>query len=102
MSSLIVTLDLDWACEPAIEETLSFLEKLKIVPTVFVTHHSPCIEACFKSLDVGLHPYFGLDSSHGNTLSEVVDHVMALPHNIPAYRCHRFASCNSSRQLMAE
>lgn len=101
MNGLIVTVDLDWACEPAIEETLAYLDKLSIVPTIFVTHPSPCIEASLKRLEVGLHPYFGADSSHGNTLEKAVDHVMALPHNIPAYRCHRFASCNSSKELMA-
>ena len=33
--SVIVTVDLDWACEYAIEETLAFLEDKKIVPTIF-------------------------------------------------------------------
>lgn len=102
MNGFIVTLDLDWACEPAIEETLAYLDKRNIIPTVFVTHLSRCVENSFQRLDVGLHPYFGTDSSHGDTIPKVVDHVMALPHNIPAYRCHRFASCNHSKQLMAE
>lgn len=102
MSNLVVTVDLDWACEPAIEETLDFLQNLKIKPTVFITHRSPIVEGNMHEIEVGLHPYFGSDSSHGSTISEVVNYVMGLPHNLQAFRCHRFAICNSSKQAMAE
>jgi hypothetical protein len=94
--------DLDWACEVAIEGTLDFLKSQNIIPTVFITHRSPTVEAGLSELEVGLHPYFASDSSHGSTISEVVKHVMDLPHNLAAFRCHRFAVCNSTRQAMAE
>lgn len=99
---MIVTVDIDWACEPAIEETLDFLKKLQITPTVFTTHRSPRIEASLSELEVGLHPYFNTGSSHGSTIPEIVAHMMSLPHNLPAFRCHRYAQCNSSRQAMVE
>lgn len=102
MNPVIVTIDTDWACEPAIEETLDFLKSQKINPTVFITHRSLTVEACLNEMDVGLHPYFDPTSSHGSTISEVVKHVMDLPHNLPAFRCHRFANCNLSRQAMVE
>lgn len=102
MSKLFITIDLDWACEPAIEETLNFLKEQNITPTVFVTHHSPRVEAAMKELEVGLHPFFDPISSHGSTISEVVKYVLDLPHNLPAFRCHRFGVCNSSRQAMVE
>lgn len=102
MSKLMITVDIDWACEPAIEETLDFLNAQKITPTVFITHRSPSVEARMKEIEVGLHPYFSPDSSHGATIPEVTKHVMDLPHNLAAFRCHRFAICNSSRQAMAE
>ena len=102
MSKLIVTVDLDWACEAAIEETLNFLKSQNILPTVFITHRSAIIESFMSEIEVGLHPYFGLGSSHGSTIDEVVKHVMSLPHNFLGFRCHRFAICNSSRQAMVE
>lgn len=102
MNTHVITVDLDWACEPAIEETLNFLDKQKISPTVFITHRSPRVEAAMGQIEVGLHPYFGSDSSHGSTIIDVVNHIMDLPHNLPGFRCHRFATCNSSRQAMAE
>lgn len=100
--SIIVTVDLDWACESTIEETLAFLEDRKIVPTIFSTHNSPIIESVINKIEVGLHPYFNSNSSHGATISEIVKHVMDLPHNLAAFRCHRFAMCNSSKQAMFE
>lgn len=99
---MIVTVDIDWASEASIEETLDFLSHHNIKPTVFLTHRSPCIEACMKELDVGLHPYFAADSSHGSTIAETVHTVMALPHNLAAFRCHRFGVCNASKQAMVE
>lgn len=102
MSKLIVTVDIDWAPEPAIEETLDFLKSNNITPTIFTTHRSPIIESCLNELEVGLHPYFGKDSSHGSSIPEVVKHVMDFPHNLPAFRCHRFAICNESKQAMTE
>ncbi len=102
MNDLIVTVDLDWAPEPAIEETLDFLEAQGIPITVFTTHRSARVESCMDKIEVGLHPFFDPDSSHGTTIAEVVKHVIDLPHNLPAFRCHRFAICNSSRQALSE
>ena len=102
MSSLVVTVDLDWACEAAVEETLDFLQNAKIATTVFTTHRSPVVEASMHQIEVGLHPFFSPDSSHGSTHEEVVKYVMDLPHNLAAFRCHRFAVCNASRLAMAE
>jgi len=102
MNSLIVTVDIDWACEAAIEETLDFLQDHHVTPTVFVTHRSPALEANMSKLEVGLHPFFDPTSSHGSSIDEVVNHVLELPHNLPAFRCHRFGNCNSSRQAMFE
>lgn len=99
---MIVTIDVDWACEPAIEETLSFLEEKKITPTIFTTHNSAAIQSSINKIDVGLHPYFGINSSHGSTVKDVVKYVTDLPHNLSAFRCHRFAICNTSKQAMVE
>ncbi len=102
MTKLLVTVDIDWACEAAIAQTLEFLLALDIKPTVFVTHHSPYIDSLMNQLDVGLHPYFNPQSSHGATIAEVATHIMSLPHNTPIFRFHRFAGCNASKKAMAD
>lgn len=101
MNALAVTIDLDWACEAAIEETLDAFRELRVPVTVFATHRSPRVEAALGEIEVGVHPYFASGSSHGATIDEVVDHVLDLPHNLAAFRCHRFASCNGSREALA-
>lgn len=100
--SLVITSDIDWAPEIAIEEMLGFFIDRNIRSTIFVTHLSKIIENNMKKLDVGLHPYFAPDSSHGSSISDVVDYVINLPHNFMAYRCHRFAGCNLSHQAMVD
>ena len=100
--TLIVTLDLDWAPEAAIEETLSYLEACNITPTVFITHPSKAVEKRLHKIKVGLHPYFDPSSSHGSTLEEVADYITSLPHNLKAYRCHRFQTSNLVADIMCE
>jgi hypothetical protein len=102
MTKLIITIDLDWACEPAIEETLSFFLDRMIKPTLFITHHSKAVEHLFEKLEVGLHPFFGANSSHGTSITEVVNYVTSLPHNLKAFRSHRFGICNLSKQAMID
>lgn len=101
-SDIIFTIDVDWACESAIDETLNYLQSQNITPTVFTTHRSKRLDASMEQIEVGLHPFFDRNSSHGSTIQEVVSHVMSLPHNLKAFRCHRFAVCNASKLAMAE
>ena len=95
-----VTVDLDWASEAAIEDTLDALRDRGIPVTVFATHRSRRVEGAMSELEVGLHPFFGADSSHGASIEEVVRHVLDLPHNLPAFRCHRFSVSNEVRETM--
>lgn len=99
-SSVVVTVDLDWACEPAIEDLLARLRSARVPVTVFASHRSRYVEDRMDELEVGLHPYFAADSSHGATVDEIVRRVLSFPHNLPAFRCHRFAVSNESREAL--
>lgn len=95
-----VTVDLDWACEAAVAALLDHMHGEGIPATVFVTHLSHHVSSHITELEVGLHPHFGLGSSHGDTIDEVVRSVVGLPHNIAAFRCHRFAVSNEIKSAM--
>ncbi len=97
---IAVTLDIDWASEPAIEQALGWFIDQGIPITVFSTHQSKALESVLDKIEVGLHPFFGRGSSHGDSVDEVVRTVMDLPHNLPAFRCHRFGVSNTSRQAL--
>ncbi|HET6991938.1 MAG TPA: hypothetical protein VFJ43_11470 [Bacteroidia bacterium] len=99
-SGIAVTVDLDWACEPAIEYTLGYLDRNKIPYTVFTTHNSKAVEKRLNNIEVGLHPFFHPDSSHGAGINDVVNHITSLNYNLKAYRCHRFSVSNEIKDVM--
>jgi hypothetical protein len=83
------TIDLDWAAESMIEETLAIFRDATVPLTPFVTHASPIIMREFsgdRAGDVGVHPNFHAASSHGETTESVIDCVLGL---WPAARCFR-------------
>lgn len=98
--TLIVTIDLDWAPEVAIEETLTYFDSINITPTVFITHLSDSVSSRFDKIEIGLHPYFSPESSHGSTNEEIAEYITNLPHNLKAYRCHRFQTSNEITEIM--
>ena len=100
MSSLVVTIDIDWASDAAIDQTLDYFANNNIPATLFSTHDSPVIDKALSVFDVGLHPFFGEGSSHGRSIPEITQHVMDLPHNFKGFRCHRFGVCNSSKAAL--
>lgn len=101
-SEIVVTIDLDWASEYAISKTLTYFLERQIPITVFSTHDSKFVADQLGVLEVGLHPFFSEMSSHGADEVSVAEHVIQLPHNIKAFRCHRFQCSNLSYSLMKE
>jgi hypothetical protein len=83
------TIDLDWAAESMIEETLAIFRDADVPLTPFLTHASPIIAREFtveRAGDVGVHPNFHAGSSHGETTDAIIDCVLGL---WPAARCFR-------------
>jgi hypothetical protein len=64
-------MDLDWASEDSIKETLAIVQDYSWPFTVFVTHHSETFwryKENHPELNFGLHPNFLPGSSHGTYL----------------------------------
>ncbi len=100
MPTIAITIDIDWASEVVIELTLDYFIKRNIPITVFSTHDSMVLRDRFKELKIGLHPYFSTDSDHGTTIDATIEHIQKLPHNIKAYRCHRYIVSNEIQEKM--
>jgi hypothetical protein len=92
------TSDIDWASEYCIRDMRLILDRFGINPTLFVTHRSAEIES-WSNAEKGIHPNFSSGSTHGSTISEVVDHVMSLVPEAKTFRSHRFID---STQITAE
>jgi SAM-dependent methyltransferase len=91
------TTDLDWASEEAIEVTFDLFEEHAIPVTPFVTHDSPAVRRRFgeRPSQVGLHPDFSVQSSHGANENEVFDTVQALWPSARGFRCHGYVDSSN-------
>ena len=91
VDDVVVTLDIDWAPDCAIDWVAGQLAAREVRATWFVTHVSPAVERLRERPDLfelGIHPNFLPGSSHGATTDAVLDHCMALVPEATSLRSH--------------
>lgn len=86
------TIDLDWAKEEQIEETLHLFEEREIPLTPFITHKSEVIEKHYanKREYVGWHPNFHNDSTQGKNIKEILFNLHEMYPYAKGWRSHRW------------
>jgi hypothetical protein len=86
----VLTSDLDWASEYCIENFLSIIDQFSIKATIFVTHESAAIRRASDEgrIELGIHPNFLQQSTHGDSINSVLKHVLDLVPRAIAARCH--------------
>jgi hypothetical protein len=95
-----ITFDVDWAPDWAIAECRDYCAGANVRATFFATHESPILRelsADFR-FEIGIHPNFHDDSTHGRTPVEVLDHCSRL---VPAARAMRTHDLMQSSRLFA-
>ncbi|MEI8109574.1 MAG: hypothetical protein WCH59_01180 [Chitinophagia bacterium] len=87
---ILFTLDIDWASEEVILDTLSLFEAAGVKCTLFATHQSNAIIDCNKNLfEVGIHPNFnGILNGNGNNINQVLDELLAIYPEAKGARSH--------------
>ena len=88
----VLSSDIDWASEYCIEKLLAITARYEVTPTLFVTHESSVIQKALNEgrVELGIHAKFLPNSSHGNDVDGVIDHLLSIvPHAI-AVRCHAY------------
>ena len=90
----VVTADLDWASEYCIQSLLSAFKSHAIKPAIFITHSSDVINRAKENgeINCGIHPNFLPNSSHGEDIESVIDHVLTLVPKASASRSHAYVS----------
>jgi hypothetical protein len=91
MSEVVITLDIDWAPDFAIDAVAKVLRDAGVASTWFVTHTSPAVEQLRVDRDLfelGIHPNFLSGSDHGSTTEEVLRHCMKLVPEARSVRTH--------------
>lgn len=100
---VFLTLDLDWAIDPAIALCLDVIEETGVAATLFVTHDTPLLERMRRNplIELGLHPNFGplLDgrAEHGATARTTLALLRDL---VPEARAVRSHSMTQSSRLL--
>lgn len=95
-----ISFDIDWAPDIAIQLCLDMLEEKNIKSTFFATHHTDMnLEIVKRGHELGIHPNFMDNSSHGNSLEEIIDTCLAFAPDARYIRTHGLVQ---STNLMCE
>jgi len=86
----ILTFDLEWAPDFAIEFVANELIQKKIKSTWFITHDSIAIRNLQNNplFNFGIHPNFLPNSTHGETIKEIMKNLMDIIPNPKSIRTH--------------
>jgi hypothetical protein len=84
-----LTFDIDWAPDFAIKSCLDLLEEAQIKATFFATHSTPLNDE-IRDLGhiLGIHPNFLPNSSHGTTVSEIIETCLSIVPDAWCFRTH--------------
>ena len=86
-----VTLDVDWMPDFVIRYVAKLLLERRVKATWFVTHVSPALEWLREHNDLfelGIHPSFKTGSTHGDDMTEVIDHCVSCVPEAVSARSH--------------
>ena len=103
--AVIVGLDIDWASDFIMEDTLKLAYECGVNPTLFLTHQSPLLEKIFKEekYEFGLHPNFEKlldgDNSNGSNSADVLDRLIKHFPNVDIVRSHSLTTSSRLKAL---
>ncbi len=98
-----LTIDMDWAHDLVLADTIDLVESAGVPATWFVTHDTPLIKRIkeIKHFELGIHPNFNYllqnDQRNGRTAQEVVEKLLDIVPNATSVRSH---SMTQSSQLL--
>jgi len=90
-----VTIDIDWAPDIAIDKTAKTLIDNNVKCTWYITHTSPAITRLIENKELfecGIHPNFLANSSHGETVDEVLKYISSIVPDAKSVRSHALVS----------
>ncbi len=98
-----ITSDIDWASDYCIEDFLDLTRSFGITPTLFATHDSQVLRMFNQSNpnNLGVHPNFSDNSTHGSDYLSVIDHVFRLYPNAQTFRSHSYFDSSNILQEMS-
>lgn len=98
--NLALTFDLDWAKEEWVYPLIHQLVQAEVKATWFITNHATYLQELRKYpqlFELGIHPNFYTNSTHGAHPKEIVDHMLNL---VPEAKCVRTHGLNCSSEII--
>lgn len=93
--AVFLTLDIDWACDEVLLDSIELIEKAGIRATFFATHATPLLSRIAENplFELGLHPNFnellrGTPQAGGMSAAEVVDSLSSIVPGARSFRSH--------------
>ena len=102
---IVFTIDVDWAHEDVINDTLSIFEKYDVKCTFFSTHHSlRLVKASKKLFEIGIHPNFNaiLSGDSTKTPADVIDELLDTHPHAKGVRSHSMTQNSNLLNLFVE
>ena len=93
-NSLFLTVDIDWACDDVLENTVNMLEAADVAATFFVTHDTPVLDRLRANprFELGIHPNFNAllagDPAPGSKAIDIVERLLELMPQAKSVRSH--------------
>lgn len=99
-NAVVLTLDIDWACDEILKDSIDLVESVGVPATWFVTHETPLLSRlrANKDFELGIHPNFNplLNGNCGN-VEQILDEMLEIVPDAISVRSHSMVQ--SSRLL---
>lgn len=94
LNKLFLTLDIDWANDDVLNDTIDLIERYDVAATWFATHQTRVLDRLRENpkFEIGIHPNFNFllegRNDAGRSASEIVQRLMSIVPNSKAVRSH--------------
>lgn len=105
---IYVTIDIDWANDEVINDTIDILEKFDIAATWFITHQTPVLNRLRRNsnFELGIHPNFNFlldgDFRNGNSIRSIIEGLLEIVPEAKSLRSHSLVTSTKLLQIMPE
>ncbi len=101
---ICITLDLDWASEDCLKNSLSLLEDYGLSSTYFLTHPSKIMSDKIRKGEIhaGIHPNFLKNSTQGKNIDDVLDYLIKILPEADCFRVHKYFDNNDITDKMVQ
>jgi hypothetical protein len=106
--SIYVTIDIDWASDSMISDTLNLLEEKNVRCTFFVTHQTPLLSRIRNNpnFELGIHPNLNPllheDMESIRSAKECFEDLLAIVPEAQSFRCHSLVTSSRIVEIAFE